>query len=78
MADLTSQCEGLKEEGVANREEVWRRMDEVLGLKAEADRREGVLQQAKESLQAVTMERDSLSKSLEDEQSEGWALNTRI
>jgi chromosome segregation ATPase len=52
--------------------------DEVLGLNGE-------LRHAQESLQAVTIERDeaslhadSLSKSLEDERSEGQALNARI
>jgi chromosome segregation ATPase len=78
VANLTSRCEGLKEEGVANREEVRRLRDEVLSLKAEADRREGVLRRAQESLQAVTVERDSLSKSMEDERSEGRALNAQI
>jgi hypothetical protein len=43
------------------------------------------MRQVKENLQAVTVERDkaslcvdSLSKSLEDERSEGRALNARI
>jgi predicted nuclease with TOPRIM domain len=43
VADLTSRCEGLKKEGTTDREEVHRLRDEVLGLKAEADRHEGEL-----------------------------------
>lgn len=85
MADLMSRCEGLKEEGATNCEEVRRLRDEVLGLKVEVDHREGELRQAHESLQAVTVKRDevslhanSLSKSLEDERSKGLALNARI
>jgi hypothetical protein len=78
VADLTSWCEGLKEEGTTDYEEVHRRRAKVLGLKAEADCHKGVLRHAQEGLQAVMMERDSLTKSLEDEQSECWALNTRI
>jgi hypothetical protein len=50
VADLTSWCEGLKEEGTTDHEEVHRLRDEVLRLKAEADRREGELWQAHESL----------------------------
>jgi hypothetical protein len=40
---LTSRCEGLKEEGVDDCEEVHRLRAEVLGLKAKADRHEEVL-----------------------------------
>ena len=50
MADLTSRCEGLKEEGAANREEARRLKVEVLHLKAEADHREEVLQRVQEGL----------------------------
>ena len=50
MADLTSRCEGLKEEGMADREEVHRLRAEVLGLKAKVDRHEEVLQQVQEGL----------------------------
>ena len=64
MADLTSWCDGLKEEGVDDREEVRRLRAEVLGLKAEEDRREGVLRQAQEGLKAVMEERESLARSL--------------
>jgi hypothetical protein len=78
VAYLTSRCEGLKEEGSTKHEEVHRWRDEVLGLKAEANHRDGELRQAQESLWAVMVDRDSLSKSLEDERSEGQALNARI
>jgi predicted nuclease with TOPRIM domain len=60
VADLTSRCEGLKEDGMADHEEVCRLRVQVLGLKAKADRREGVLRQAQEGLQAV-VERHSLA-----------------
>jgi chromosome segregation ATPase len=80
-----SQCEGLKEEGVADCEEVCQLRDEFRGLKAKADHHKVELRQAQESLEAVTIEQDeaslhadSLSKSLEDEQSEDRALNARI
>lgn len=50
----------------------------VLGLKAEVDHREEVLRQAQEGLQAVTEERNSLAKSLEDERFVGQALDAQI
>jgi chromosome segregation ATPase len=85
VADPTSRCEGLKEVGAADREEVRRLRDEFRSQNLEADRREEELRQVKESLRAVTMEQDEaslhvdcLSKSLEDERSEGQALNARI
>ena len=78
MADLTSWCEGLKEEGVVDREEVHRLRAEVLGLKAEADHHEEVLRQAQDGLKVATEERISLAKSLDDERSVGRALNARI
>jgi hypothetical protein len=53
VADLTSWCEGLKEEGAVNRESVRRLRDEVRRLKAEADRREEEMRQMKGHLQAV-------------------------
>lgn len=40
VVDLMSQCEGLKEEGAADRESVRRLRDEVRHLKAEADHHE--------------------------------------
>ena len=78
MANLTSRCKGLKEEGVADRKEACRLRAEVLGLKAEADHREEVLRWAQEGLQAVTEERNSLAKSLEDEWTSGRALGAWI
>lgn len=78
MANLTSRCKGLKEEGVADRKEACRLRAEVLGLKAEADHREEVLRWAQEGLQAVTEERNSLAKSLEDDWSSGQALAAQI
>jgi chromosome segregation ATPase len=78
VADLTSQCVGLKEEGATDCEEVRRLRAEVVGLRAEADRHEEALQQAQEGLQAVMEERDSLARSLEDEWSTGQALNAQI
>jgi hypothetical protein len=39
VADLTSRCEGLKEEGTADRKEVRRLRAKLLSLKAEADLR---------------------------------------
>ena len=85
VADLTSRCEGLKEEVVADHESVCRLRGEVRNLKALADHREEEMRQVKENLQAVTIEQDkaslrvdSLSKSLEDERTEGRFLNARI
>jgi chromosome segregation ATPase len=92
VADLTSRCVGLKEEGAADREEARRLRAEVLDLNAEASHHEEVLQWAQEGLQAVTEElrwvqeglltvteeRNSLTKSLEDERSASQALNTWI
>lgn len=54
MADLTSRCEGLKEEGAADRESVRRLRDKVRHLKAEAGHREEEMRQVKENLQAVS------------------------
>jgi chromosome segregation ATPase len=78
VANLTSRCEGLKEDGAANREDAHRLKDVVLRLKAEADHREKVLWWAQEGLQAVTEERDSFAKSLEDKQSSGQALSAQM
>ncbi|KAL5658382.1 hypothetical protein ACJX0J_031545, partial [Zea mays] len=85
VVDLTSRCEGLKEEGGAIRESVRRLRDKVRRLKAEADHREEELRQMKGNLQAVTVEWDkaslpvdSLSKHLEAERSEGRALKAQI
>jgi phage I-like protein len=78
VANLMSRCEGLKEQGVADCEEVHRLRAEVLSLKAKEDRHEEVLRQAQEGLQAVTEERNSLAKSLDDERSVGQALNAQI
>jgi hypothetical protein len=47
VADLTSWCEGLKEEGAANHESVCGLRDEVCRLKAEADSREEEMRQMK-------------------------------
>jgi hypothetical protein len=78
VADLMSRCEGLKEEGVADREQArWLKV-EVLLLKAEADHREEVLRRPQEGLQTVTEEHDSLAKSLEDERSSGRTLSVWI
>jgi predicted nucleic acid-binding Zn-ribbon protein len=54
VADLTSRCEGLKEEGAADRESVRRLRDKVRHLKAEAGHREEEMRQVKENLQAVS------------------------
>jgi chromosome segregation ATPase len=85
VVGLTSRCEGLKKEGEGEREEVRRLRYKVHGLKVEVDRHEEELWQVKESLQVVTVEwddaslrADSLSKSLDDEPSEGRALKARI
>jgi predicted RNase H-like nuclease (RuvC/YqgF family) len=78
VADLTSRCEGLKEVGAADREEARRLKANVLRLKAEADHHDEVSWRAQEGLQALTEERDSLSKSLEDQRSSGQALSARI
>jgi hypothetical protein len=78
VADLTSWCAGLKEEDATDREEARQLRVEVLGLKSEEDHREEVLWRAKESLQAVTEERNSLAKSLEDEWTSGRALGAWI
>lgn len=85
VVDLTSRCEGLKEEGGAIRESVRRLRDKVRRLKAEVDHREEELRQMKGNLQAVTVEWDkaslpvdSLSKHLEAERSEGRALKAQI
>jgi hypothetical protein len=73
-----SRCEGLMEEGVADREEDHRLKAEVLRLKADVGHHEEVLRRAQEGLQVVTEECDSLAKSLEDERSLGRALSARI
>lgn len=78
MADLTSRRVGLKEEGAVDCEEARRLRVEVLGLKAVADHHEEVLRRAQEGLQAMTEERNSLVKSLEDERSSSRALGARI
>jgi hypothetical protein len=43
VADLTSRCMGLKEEGASDHEEARRLRAEFLGLKVEVDHREEVL-----------------------------------
>lgn len=78
VANLTSQGDRLKEEGAVDCEEVRRLRYKVYGLRKEVDHHEGELWQAQEILQAVTVERDALSMSFEDEHFEGRALNARI
>ena len=92
MVDLTSRCEGLKEEGATDRESVCWLRDEVRHLKAEADHHEEEMRQMKGNLQVVmvqwdksrcqvaeaSLHVDSLSKHLEAERSEGQALKARI
>jgi hypothetical protein len=46
VADLTSRCEGLKEEGATDYEEASLLKAKVLHLKAEPDHHEEVLQRA--------------------------------
>jgi predicted nucleic acid-binding Zn-ribbon protein len=61
VVDLTSRCEGLKEEGATDRESVCWLRDEVRHLKAEADHHEEEMRQMKGNLQALMVERDEAS-----------------
>jgi chromosome segregation ATPase len=92
VADLTSWCVGLKEEGTTDRAKVCRLADKVRRMKAEADLRQEEMRQMKGNLQVVmvqwdksrcqvaeaSLHVDSLSKHLEAERSEGQALKARI
>jgi hypothetical protein len=92
VADLTSWCVGLKEEGANDRVKLCLLEDEVCRLKAEADLREEEMRQMKGNLHTMVVERDesqrqvaeaslcvdSLNKHLEAERFEGRALKARI
>ena len=58
MADLTSWCAGLKEEGTNDCAKVCLLADEVCRLKGEVDQHEEDMRQLKRNLHAVAVEQD--------------------
>jgi predicted nucleic acid-binding Zn-ribbon protein len=64
VVDMMSRCEGLKEEGATDREEVHRLRDKVHGLKVEVDRHEGELRQAQDCFQVVASSKTRLPSTL--------------
>ena len=86
--DLTSRCEGLKEEGEADRESVRRMRDEVRRLKAEVALQQEVVRllkvvatewdESRYHVVEASLHVDSLSRHLEAERSEDRALRARM